>query len=51
MNQYTLDEFTENAQELIAQVAIGEEPFRVTVPGAAAAVVISEQEYFTLTNR
>lgn len=49
MQSITLDQFLANSKEIIIKAAIGEESSRISVPGAAAAVIISEQEYESLT--
>lgn len=48
MENITLDQFLNNPQEIIIKAAIGEESSRILIPGATAAVIISEQEYLAL---
>ena len=45
METITLDQFLENPKEIIVKAVIEEEPARITVPGATAAVIISEPQY------
>ena len=51
MKSVALDQFLKNPQEIIIKASIGEESSRITVPGAAAAVIISEQEYEILKSK
>lgn len=45
MKTISLNQFLVNPQEEIIRAANGEESSRITVPGSAAAIIISEQEY------
>lgn len=45
MNEMPLDQFLLNPQESIIKAAIGEESYRISIPGATAVILISEQEY------
>ena len=51
MKNITLDQFFDNPQEITVNAAIGEESYRISIPGATAAVLISEQEYEALTSK
>ena len=51
MKSISLDQFLNNPQETIIKATIGEESSRITVPGATAAVIISEQEYEILKSK
>lgn len=45
MKTLSLEEFLKNPEKPLIKASIGEEAFRITVPGAEAAIIISESEY------
>ena len=51
MKNISLDQFLNNPQEITVKAAIGEESYRISIPGATASVLISEQEYEALASK